>query len=59
MDAWDVQSVPDARDGLVIFLNLKPGDVQHGEAALYAGERHADDGTLSESVGGASGGGSF
>ena len=37
MSAWDVQSAPDARDGLVIFLNLNPSDPQHGQVALYVG----------------------
>jgi uncharacterized membrane protein YgcG len=50
MDAWNVQSAPDARDGLVIFLNLRPDDPRHGQAALYAGRRYVDDGTLSNSV---------
>jgi uncharacterized membrane protein YgcG len=38
MDAWDVQSAPDARDGLVLFLNLKPNDLKHGQFAFYAGK---------------------
>lgn len=46
MDAWDVQSAPDARDGIVIFLNLKPGDTRHGQAALWVGGRHTDGGNL-------------
>jgi len=50
MDAWNVQSAPDARDGLVIFLNLRPDDAHHGQAALFAGRRYVDDGTLSDSV---------
>src|SRR5215831_16010476 len=50
MDAWNVQSAPDARDGLVIFLNLRPDDPRHGQAALYAGRRYVDDGTLSDNV---------
>ena len=50
MDAWNVQSAPDARDGLVIFLNLRPDDPHHGQAALYAGRRYVDDGTLSNDV---------
>jgi uncharacterized membrane protein YgcG len=50
MDAWNVQSAPDARDGLVIFLNLRPDDPHHGQAALFAGRRYVDDGTLSDNV---------
>jgi uncharacterized membrane protein YgcG len=50
MDAWNIQSAPDARDGLVIFLNLRPDDPRHGQAALYAGRRYVDDGTLSDNV---------
>jgi uncharacterized protein (TIGR04222 family) len=38
MDAWDLQSAPDARDGLVLFLNLKPNDLKHGQFAFYAGK---------------------
>lgn len=49
MDAWDVQSAPDARDGVVIFLNLKPGDLRHGEASIWAGQHHTDGGNLPES----------
>src|SRR5262245_55404560 len=30
MDAWRVESVDGARDGLVVFLNLKPDDPHHG-----------------------------
>lgn len=41
MDAWNVQSAPGARDGVVIFLNLKPDDRRRGRAAIWAGERQA------------------
>lgn len=44
MDAWEVQSAPGARDGVVIFLNLKPDDLRHGEASIWAGARHTGDG---------------
>ncbi|HEU5346474.1 MAG TPA: TPM domain-containing protein [Ktedonobacterales bacterium] len=37
MARWDVESQPGAKDGLVILLNLKPGDLRHGQVALYAG----------------------
>ena len=46
MDLWDVQSSPDARDGVVIFLNLEPDDLNRGELALIAGEAHFDGGNL-------------
>ncbi len=38
MARWDVESKPGAKDGVVIFLNLKPGDLRHGQVALYAGQ---------------------
>jgi uncharacterized protein (TIGR04222 family) len=38
MDAWDLQSAPNAHDGLVLFLNLKPDDLKHGQFAFYAGK---------------------
>lgn len=38
MDAWDIQSRTNARDGLVLFLNLKPNDLKHGQFAFYAGK---------------------
>jgi uncharacterized membrane protein YgcG len=46
MTAWDVQSRPNAHDGLVIFLNLQPGNPRHGQVALYAGARHYQGGHL-------------
>lgn len=46
MDAWSVQSAPGAHDGVVIFLNFKPDDKWHGEAALYAGQKLVDGGRL-------------
>jgi uncharacterized membrane protein YgcG len=46
MNAWDVQSAPGARDGLVIFFNLTPGDTRHGQVALYAGQKQVDGGRL-------------
>lgn len=39
MTAWDVESAPNAHDGLVIFLNLKPNDTHHGQVALYGGQK--------------------
>ena len=38
-----------AHDGLVIFLNLQPGNEHHGQVALFAGEKHFQDGNLPES----------
>jgi len=37
MDEWDIQSAPDARDGVVIFFNLQPDDLEHGDYAVVAG----------------------
>ena len=48
MDQWDVESAPNARDGLVIFVNLKPNDLKHGQVALFAGQKHYDGGNLPE-----------
>lgn len=42
MDAWDIQSVPDARDGVVIFFNLQPNDPEHGNYAVVAGKSLID-----------------
>lgn len=49
MEAWDVQSAPNAHDGLVIFLNLNPGDLKHGQFAIFAGAKHFQNGNLPES----------
>lgn len=38
MDDWDVQSAPDGRDGIVVLLQLKPGDKSHGHYAVVAGK---------------------
>ena len=46
MDAWDVQSAPAAHDGLVLFFNLTPKDLHHGQAAFYAGKAQYDGGNL-------------
>ncbi len=48
MDQWDVESTPGAKDGLVIFFNLKPDDRHHGQVALFAGQTHYDGGNLPE-----------
>ena len=46
MAAWGVESAPGARDGFVVFLNLDPDDTRHGQAAIFAGERHYQEGNL-------------
>ncbi len=48
MDAWDIQSAPGARDGVVIFFNLEPGDLVHGDFAIIAGEAHVRSGALDQ-----------
>lgn len=48
MDAWAVESRPGARDGLVLFLNLRPDDPRRGQAVIYAGQARLD-GRLSRS----------
>jgi uncharacterized membrane protein YgcG len=48
MAAWSIESSPGARDGVVIFLNLDPDNTHHGQAALFAGERHVKSGNLPE-----------
>jgi hypothetical protein len=35
---------------VVIFLNLKPNDLRHGEVTLYAGRHYVDNGTLSNAA---------
>lgn len=42
MYRWAVESSSGARDGFVMFLNLKPSNTRHGEVVLYAGQKHAD-----------------
>ena len=46
MEAWSVESSPDAKDGLVLFFNTDPDDLGHGQFAFFAGERHFDGGNL-------------
>lgn len=50
METWDIQSATDARDGVVIYLNLKPDDLHHGSAAIIAGKTHFDGGALPQKV---------
>lgn len=49
MEVWDIQSAPGAHDGLVIFLNLDPGDLKHGQFSIFAGAKHFQNGDLPES----------
>lgn len=42
MDDWDVQSATDVRDGIVIFFNLDPDDLAHGDYAVIAGKTLID-----------------
>ena len=46
MNRWNVESKPGAHDGFVMFFNLKPGNLRHGEFAIAAGERHFQHGNL-------------
>ena len=48
MQAWNVESSSGARDGVVIFLNLQPDDLRHGEAAIIAGQKWNDKGVLTD-----------
>ncbi|HEX8034828.1 MAG TPA: TPM domain-containing protein [Ktedonobacterales bacterium] len=41
MNRWGVESSSGARNGFVMFLNLKPSNTRHGEVVLYAGQKHA------------------
>jgi hypothetical protein len=50
MDAWTVESARGARDGLVVMVDLRPGDARPGAAALVAGARHAQSGRLADAV---------
>ncbi|MGZ6306270.1 MAG: DUF2207 family protein, partial [Ktedonobacterales bacterium] len=49
MNRWGVESRPGARDGFVMFFDLQPSNLRHGQVALYAGEKHAQHGNLPES----------
>jgi uncharacterized membrane protein YgcG len=46
MNRWNVESKPDAHDGFVMFFNLQPDNLRHGQVALYAGEKHFQRGNL-------------
>ena len=46
MNRWNVESRPGAHDGFVMLFDLRPGDLRHGQVALYAGEKHYQRGNL-------------
>ncbi len=46
MNRWNVESKPGAHDGFLMFFNLQPGNLRHGQVALYAGEKHFQHGNL-------------
>jgi uncharacterized membrane protein YgcG len=48
MGRWNVESSPGARDGFVMFFNLQPGNLRHGQVALFAGQKHYQGGSLPE-----------
>jgi uncharacterized membrane protein YgcG len=37
MNAWDVETAPGRHDGVVMYFNLNPGNLRHGQVAIYAG----------------------
>jgi len=49
IDAWALESSAGARDGIAIFFNLTPNDTQHGQGALFAGQKHYNGGELPQS----------
>lgn len=49
MNRWNVESSPGAHDGFVMFFDLQPGNLRHGQVALYAGEKHYKNGNLPQS----------
>jgi uncharacterized membrane protein YgcG len=49
MNRWNVESRPGAHDGFVMFFNVQPGNLRHGQVALYAGEKHFQHGNLPQS----------
>lgn len=46
MNRWNVESRPGAHDGFVMLFDVRPGDLRHGQVALYAGEKHYQHGNL-------------
>jgi uncharacterized protein (TIGR04222 family) len=49
MTSWDIESKPGARDGFVMYFNLQPGNLKHGQAFLFAGQKYVNGGALPES----------
>lgn len=39
MNRWNVESHAGAHDGFVMFFNLQPGNLRHGQVALYSGAK--------------------
>ncbi len=48
MNAWDVESKPGAHDGFVMYVNLQPGNLRHGQIALFAGAKYYNGGALQQ-----------
>lgn len=46
MNRWDVESHPGAHDGFVMVFDLQPGNLRHGQVALFAGAKHYQHGNL-------------
>lgn len=46
MNRWDIESHPGAHDGFVMVFNLQPGNLRHGQVALFAGAKHYQHGNL-------------
>lgn len=46
MNRWNVESYPGAHDGFVMFFDLQPGNIRHGQVALYTGAKHYQHGNL-------------
>jgi uncharacterized membrane protein YgcG len=46
MNDWNVESATGARDGFVMFLNLIPGNLRHGQVVLFAGQKYFQNGPL-------------
>jgi uncharacterized membrane protein YgcG len=48
MTAWNIESKLGARAGFVMFFNLLPGNLKHGQALLFARQKHVRAGVLPE-----------
>jgi uncharacterized membrane protein YgcG len=46
LNRWNIESRPGAGDGVVMFFNLQPGNLRHGQVALAVGARHYQHGNL-------------